>query len=311
MLKNTALRGGMLLMALALVLLPGCPPQRRPEVRQNVQGTEPTLSLFIAETGRRVSIKMEEYLHGVVAAEMEPTWPREALAAQAILARTFTVERIAAGGVRQSRGTDASTDIKEFQAYNPKRINDNVRQAVAETRGQIVTYNGRPVRAWFHAYSGGRTASPAEGLDFSGGATPYLTPVTDRPSEREARWSAQFTSSQVRSAIRSVTGRDPGAVTRITIERRGPSGRALTLRVNNVSVKATALRLAIGSTRMRSTLLDSVSTASGRVAMRGRGYGHGVGLSQLGALKLAKEGRSAQEIIDFYFTGVVIEQRWR
>ena len=71
---------------------------------------------------------------GVVAAEMDTKWPVNALAAQAILARTFTMENIQEGRVRQLRGTDASTSVEEFQAYEPAKINDNVRKAVEMTR---------------------------------------------------------------------------------------------------------------------------------------------------------------------------------
>ncbi len=110
-------------------------------------GQEPVLKVFIAETGKIASIPFEEYLKGVVAAEMEPDWPLEALGAQAIVARTFTLQKIAEKGGVPARGTHASTDIKEFQAYNADKITENVRQAVKKTRGKVVVKDGEFIRA--------------------------------------------------------------------------------------------------------------------------------------------------------------------
>ena len=108
--------------------------------------------------------------------------------------------------------------------------------------------------------------------------------------------------------------RDAGAsvseLTGISIGQRGESGRATTLMISGREVSAPAFRLAIGSTKMRSCLIESLRVEDGRVLMSGKGYGHGVGMSQWGAYAMAQAGRTAQEIVLHYFTGVTIDQAW-
>ena len=153
----------LLVISIILVMAIACTsPQRKPDTKPSDQPDkeEPIISLYIAETGEKTEIGLEEYIKGVVAAEMDVNWPVEALAAQAILARTFTLEKIEEGGVK-ARGTDASTDIKEFQAYNKEKINDNVTKAVERNRGEVVKYQGKLINAWFHADGVGKTSASA------------------------------------------------------------------------------------------------------------------------------------------------------
>ncbi|MEW6663386.1 MAG: SpoIID/LytB domain-containing protein [Bacillota bacterium] len=300
----------MLLLLIFAFSSTGCPsPARRPAVRQ-----EPTISLFVHETGEIKKIKLEEYLQGVVAAEMDPTWHPNALAAQAILARTFTMKKIQEGGVKE-RGTDASTDVKEFQAYDPTRVNDQVREAVDRTRGEVALYRDNYINAWFFADGGGRTAASAEeGLAFKKEPAPYIHSVEDPgfaitlPENKS--WTARFPMEKVRQAIREATGQDPGAVSSASIVSRGPSGRATSIKIGNVTLSAPALRLALGSTEMRSTLLEDLSVKNNMLVMKGKGYGHGVGMSQWGARALAEQGKSPEEIVQYFFKGIKIEKRW-
>lgn len=306
----------LLMFALVVTACARLGPERKPEVipSPNQLKEEPTISLFINETGEKKQIKLEEYLTGVVAAEMEPDWPVNALAAQAILARTFTMENIASGRVRQLHGTDVSTSVEESQAYDPSRINDNVRNAVQKTRGEVITHNGRYIKAWFSASNGGTTASATEGLAYFKTPTPYIKANADDPYSINntlpeiAQWIATIPGSKVREAVRSVGGSDPGPVTSASIEEKGPSGRTVKLRINNTSVGGPAFRLAAGSTEIRSMLLTNVSVQGGNLVLTGKGYGHGVGLSQWGARNRANDGQSPEEIARFYFQDIRIEK---
>ncbi|OAT80679.1 SpoIID/LytB domain-containing protein [Desulfotomaculum copahuensis] len=278
-------------------------------------GREPAISLYINETGQKKTLKLEDYVAGVVAAEMEPSWPVNALAAQAILARTFTMENIKAGRVKRLHGTDASTSVEEFQAYNPARINDNVRQAVARTRGEVVTHRGDYIKSWFSACDGGVSASAAEGLAYTKKPTPYVKAgVKDNclsiTTPENRHWVHKFPLAAVRAAVQQVTGRDPGAITGAVVVRRGPSGRAEQLRIGGVTVGAPALRLALGSDLMRSTLLTGVSVDADSLILTGKGYGHGVGMCQWGARLMAQQGRSPQEIIRFYYQNIKLQKLW-
>lgn len=284
-------------------------PAPRPGPVPEPRREEPTVSLFVAETGKTKSLKMEEYIAGVVAAEMDPKWPRQALAAQAILARTFTLHKMDQGKTRH--GTDASTDVKEFQAYDSSRINDMVRAAVQDTRGEVITHKGRFIRAWFHSCAGGMTATAEEGLGFTGEAVPYVKVVRDPPcaNPQKQNWTASFSKNEVMSAARKA-GAQVSDLDRIRVADRGPSGRATKLDIGGTVVGAPEFRVAIGPDRMKSTLLESLRVEGDRVVMRGRGWGHGVGVSQFGALDKAKKGWDAERIIGYYFDGIDIRKLW-
>ncbi|MBZ4688415.1 MAG: stage sporulation protein [Clostridia bacterium] len=307
---------------LAVFLLMGIACQnvaRKPEVERNKElaeryKEEPTISLYVAETGKTKEIKLEEYIKGVVATEMDPTWPERALAAQAILARTFTLKKIEEGGV-EKRGTDASTDVEEFQAYDAARINDRVEKAVNMTRGEVVTYNGRLINGWFHADAGGQTAASAqEGLDYKDEKTPYIKSVKDpgfQITEPENKsWTAEFPLSEVRQKIKQQTGSDPGNIQGVKVISKGPSGRITRVQMGYTTISGNGLRLALGKDRMRSTLVEEMNVIDGRLVIRGRGYGHGVGMSQWGARKLAEDGRSPEEIVRYFFRNVKIQKIW-
>lgn len=307
------------LVALVLIgLVWGCArgPQRKPvEPVPGAPDREPTISLYVKEQGIKKNIKLEEYLAGVVAAEMEPSWPENALSAQAILARTFTMENIQAGRVKKLHGTDASTDVEEFQAYDPSRINDKVRQAVASTRGQVITYRGDYVKGWFSACDGGISATAQEGLAYTKEPTPYIKagardgcPAITVPENQH--WRVELPLEQVRAAVQKISGTDPGSINAVDIAERGPSGRATKIKIGSATVSGPDLRLALGSDKVRSMLISSARVQDNNLVLEGKGYGHGVGLCQWGAKKLASEGKSPQEIIKFYYRDVDIQKLW-
>lgn len=307
-------------MVAAALVASGCglfkAPQKKPPApqQQGAQGAEPQISVYMHETGEKKNMPMEEYIAGVVAGEMKNDWPVEALAAQAIVARSFTVEEIETKGGVPARGTQASTDIKEFQAYNAKAVNDNVKKAVQMTRGMVATHQGKPIRTWFHASAGGVTATAKEGLNFREAEPPYIQSVQspdDLAPEDVKNWTASFTKQEVMATLGKM-GQKVTGIDSVEIGQKGPSGRATSLVFNkNVQVSAPDFRVQIGSTELKSMLLDSVTVEGDKVTFSGKGYGHGVGLSQWGAHKMAKDGRKPEEIVNHYFKGVTIEKRWQ
>lgn len=318
--KNCMRFLGVMFVLLLALAAAGCPsPGKKPaepDVKQKTQvyKQEPTISLFINETKKTERIKLEKYLEGVVAAEMDPKWPDNALAAQAILARTFTLKKIKDGGVK-AHNTDASTNVEEFQAYDPHRINNKVKKAVRATRGQVILYQGAYINAWFFADGGGRTAASAvEGLAFKKEKAPYIKSVSDPgfaiTAPENKSWTAAFSASEVRKAVQSTLGKDPGELRSASILEKGPSGRAMTVKINDTVLSAPALRLALGSEKMRSTLVDQFSATGGRLVMHGKGFGHGVGMSQWGARALAEKGKSPAEIVKYWFRDVKLKKLW-
>ncbi|MCX7780132.1 MAG: SpoIID/LytB domain-containing protein [Negativicutes bacterium] len=317
-----------LMLALSLLLIPvflitGCTLFRSPQPKptpapspapaKNIQGPEPNIVVFMHETGEKKTMKIEDYIAGVVAGEMKPDWPIEALAAQAIIARTYTIEAIETKGGVPERGTQASTDIKEFQAYSAQAVNDNVRKAVQMTRGMVAVYQGKPIKSWFHASAGGITANAKEGLNYKEENPAYIQSVQspdDLAPDDVKNWTVSFSQQEVMAALAKI-GKKVAAVESFAIQEKGQSGRATIFVVNNgVQVPAPEFRVAIDSTKLKSLLLDKVEMAGDKITFTGKGYGHGVGMSQWGAHKMAKEGRKPEEIITYYFKGVTVEKRW-
>lgn len=278
----------------------------------NDQGI-PLLQVYLVDEEKNEEMDLESYLQGVLAGEMKNDWPLEALKAQAILARTFVLKFNAE---KQSKypGADISTDIEEAQAYDATGVNERIEQAVNGTRGMVLSYEGTLPYAWFHAHSGGVTARAKEGLAYEKDEPGYTKAVAGKESgdaPAEAReWSASFPAKAVMEAGKKVGLSANEGLETITVGERGESGRAVTILINGQSISAPELRIALGSTHMRSTLLTSLRLENGRVAMAGKGYGHGVGMPQWGAYALAQSGQTAEEIVTYYFQDVTVEKLW-
>ncbi len=281
---------------------------------------EPTVNLVVDESGRTASLPMEAYIQGVVAGEMgqlpsdfgETDWPHEAYAAQAILARSFALSFLGEDGV-----VNISSDIQEAQAYASDKITPAISRAVEATRGMVLVSRDRFVKAWFHSYSGGHTATAKEGLNYTDPEPNFVSarrmPENEFVPDETRSWQAAVPLAQVAQAMREL-GRDVGNVSSVEISERGPSGRATTLSVagsgGDAQVHAADLRVALGSERVRSTLFESLRVEGDQLVMAGLGYGHGVGLSQWDAYHFAKQGRSAEQILREFFKEVDIVKAW-
>ena len=288
------------------------------KLETNEQGV-PVLKVYVVSDEKVERMDAETYVQGVLAGEMKNDWPLEALKAQAILARTFVLKFVQEKESRYE-GADISTDIEEAQAYDATGINDRIRRAVAETEGMVLYSHDQLPYAWFHAHSGGMTELARAGLGWEKEEPPYTTvaqgnePETaqDAQALTDAQaWQARFSFEEFQAACARQGVETPvSAATRITVDQRGDSGRAVSIRVGEHPVQAAELRLALGSTKMRSTLLTSLKTDADGILMAGKGYGHGVGMSQWGAYGMAQEGKSAEEIVMHYFREVTLARAW-
>ena len=302
--ENTTTRGALLSQADAPAL---------PDTLDYGEDGVPTIIVYDVAERDYKRLNIEDYVMGVLAGEMRNDWPMEALKAQAILARTFVLKFISE---KQSKydGADISTDISEAQAYAPDQINERIEKAVSETRGQVLSAGGELPYAWFHAHSGGKTELPVEGLDYDQENPSYLrvveSPDSDSAPTTVKNWTTKYTANQVARAAKEA-GVDMGrTVTSIEAGKKSESGRTIYFLINGRQVSAPALRLQLDSTVLKSTLISSVELKDGRVTFTGSGYGHGVGMSQWGAYALALDGRTAEEIISWYFTGVGVATVW-
>lgn len=279
----------------------------------------PRLDVYIVDEKAVRNMDIETYVQGVLAGEMKNDWPIEALKAQAILARTFVLKFIEE---KESRYPSAhiSTDIEEAQAYDASAVNDAIRRAVEETRGMVLASDGKLPYAWFHAHSGGMTELAKTGLGWKDSEPAYTQSVQgaepqsadDMQALRDAQsWTASFPYEEFESALNRL-GVEVALTedSELTIAKRGESGRADTISVDGQEVSAAELRIALGSTKIRSTLFSSLKAEKGKVVMAGKGYGHGVGMSQWGAYGMAQAGKRAVEIVKHYFKNVTVEKLW-
>ena len=297
---------------LPLLLLTGCakpaPKDFTAEVLPSPSTEPPLLAVHIVDQNAVVQMDIETYVAGVVAGEMPNTWPIEALKAQAILARTFVLKFVTEKDSRYP-GADISTDITEAQAYNARAVNERIQRAVQETAGLILlTEDSKLPYAWFHSHSGGKTETAVDGIDWQGEEPAYIISTSGCEAD-SAPWEASFTIEEFLAACREA-GADVTSCEVVKIGEKGNSGRAVTLLVDGTPVNAARLRIALGSTKMRSTLIAPPTVRNGEIHMTGRGYGHGVGMSQWGAYNLAQLGKTAEEIALHYYYRLRVVKVW-
>lgn len=314
-------RSLMALLLGGLLLLTGCSAASRgtkeedkavlppmPDKVTTFEDGVPVLNVYVVDTDETVEMTIEAYLCGVLAGEMKSDWPMEALKAQAILARTFVLKFMTEKESKYG-GADVSTDIEEAQAYNAEAVDDNIRRAVEETQGMVLSSGGELPYAWFHAHSGGKTEYAKEGLNWKA-EEPRYTRVgngheNDMADAEAAEWSASFDQMTVLAAAKEA-GSTIEKMDSAKVGESSSSGRAVTLIIGGQKVNAPDFRIAIGSTEMRSTLLTDIRVEDGKLIMSGKGFGHGVGMSQWGAYALAKQGKKAEEIAMEYFRNVEV-----
>lgn len=292
------------------------PAQEKPVLPEKLPLNDegiPMIRVFEMDEETISEMDLESYLMGVVAGEMKNDWPMEALKAQAILARTFVLKFC---DEKKSKypGADISTDIEEAQAFDATAVNERVEQAVKETEGMVLSHNGELPYAWFHAHSGGMTAKAKVGLNYEKEEPGYTKVIAGLDSEKapeEAKaWEAAFTEKEFLAGVKQCGVKGISSIESLAVGKRGVSGRAETIMVNGEEVNAANLRIALGSTKMRSTLLSTLNYTDGKVNMTGKGYGHGVGMPQWGAYGMAESGKTAEEIVTYYFQDVTVEKLW-
>jgi stage II sporulation protein D len=302
---------------LSLALLTSCttraPKDFAAEILPSPSAEPPLLSVHIVAENAIARMDIETYVAGVVAGEMPNSWPLEALKAQAILARTFVLKFVTEKDSRYP-GADISTDIAEAQAYNADAVNERVLRAAQETAGLILlTEDNILPYTWFHSHSGGMTETARAGIDWQGEEPSYTRSTPGRESaaapEQVAKWSLTVSKEDFVAACRKA-GAEVSSCEVIKVGQKGESGRAMTLVVDSVTVNAARLRMSLGSAKMRSTLLTELTAEDNVIRMSGRGYGHGVGMSQWGAHALAQLGKSAEEIALHYYNGLRVVKAW-
>ena len=271
-------------------------------------------SMQIVEEGRgRLTVinelPLEDYVMGVLAGEVPRNWPLEALKAQAVAARTFAVFQ-----QREARKKGLPYDLEntaQSQVYQGSGlVNDNIRRAVMGSQGEVLTYKGNPIPAFFHSNCGGRTANA---LDVFSKDQPYLrsVPCPFDGNGSHYRWRSEVKIPELVRKLRA-EGVGLADVVRLDILSRDGSGRVREVSLldadgSHKNMKGTRFRMAVGPDVVRSTRFDS-RIEGDKVVFTGRGWGHGVGLCQEGACGMAMKGYSAFDILRHYYQGITVER---
>ncbi|BBA79081.1 sporulation protein [cyanobacterium endosymbiont of Rhopalodia gibberula] len=236
-------------------------------------------------------VDLEEYLYSVVGSEAYPTWPIEALKSQAVVARTYALYK---SSKAQNRYYDLDTTTKT-QVYRGLETEFvTTHEAVNGTAGQVLTHNGKVILAAFHSSSGGHTENVE---DVWSSPLPYLRGVVDYDQLAPVfQWRKSFNAGQMGQLIGGI-----GAVRSLIPQRTTPHGRIITLKVvgtrGSKNITDDNLRKALD---LKSTLF-TVSANNETFQIDGRGYGHGIGLSQWGSHYLAEQGIPYDQIVSHYY----------
>lgn len=282
----------------ARLVLPGPGPHR-------VEGRRyrGAIEVEAGPSGLRVvnELPLEAYVAGTLLGEVHESWGEAVLQAQAVAIRTYALHRRARAG---RRGFDLEADTRGQVYLGMDGESERAWEAVRATGGQVLAWHGEAILAAFHGTAGGRTASAAE---VWGREVPYLGSVAVEGEELspDTYWRAPVSAGELAAALAGL-GHEIGAIERVAVAERTPSGRCAALRVGGTAgeaeVPATALRRALGETRLRSTLFDVRSSPDG-VIFVGSGHGHGVGMSQWGARAMAERGAGYRAILGRFYPG--------
>ena len=275
---------------------------------------EKTSDIKVYTDGRIVEMPLEEYLVGVVAAEMPASYDIEALRAQAVAARTYTLYKRNHGGCNAHEGADICTDSNHCQAYmtrdemaalwgtDTEACVDKITEAVTSTSGEVMLYDGQEIQVFYHACAGGMTEN-CENVYSQ--ALPYLVAVSSEGEEGYSRFYGEVTVSYdaFKSAMEDFSpGINIGDVrTCIGGIVRFDSGRIESIEIGDQTFTGREIR-GIFSLNSANFTVDT----NGDVTFETVGYGHGVGMSQTGANAMAQDGAGYIEILTHYYVGVTI-----
>lgn len=251
-------------------------------------------------------LPLEDYLVGLINCEISSAWPIEAIKAQAVIARTYAVNRREA---RRNGLYHLESSVMD-QVYGGCEIEDSrARRGVSETAGEVLTYNGAVIQAFYHSSCGGKTES-AENV--WGASIPYLKGVDCQYCKLSpsTAWDQKLSLKEIEERLKA-SGFKVGGLAGIRTGGRNNSGRLKNVIAviprGEVAIPGPQFRKAIGYGVIKSTNF-TVKVVNGDVFFSGLGNGHGVGLCQWGAKQRALEGFSYSEILSYYYPGTELKK---
>ena len=260
------------------------------------------------ENGNIDRVFFEEYVKGVLAGEMPTSFDLEALKAQAVAARSYVLKKMEQNKeqdydvvdtvMNQVYLDDATLKEKWKDKYEEK--NNKIKQAIVETKGEYMTYNNEVIEAFFFSTSTGKTENSGEVFQTQ---LPYLKSVDSAWDEEVSPVFSQDNNLSLEEFYQKLNIEyNPNL--KIEITKTTSTGRIKELKINDHEFKANDIYQKLN---LRSTFFD-IKQKDNQVEITTKGYGHGVGMSQYGALAMAKKGYKYQDILQYYYQGVEIKK---
>lgn len=274
------------------------------------------IKLLHKKTGEVEEVPIDTYLCNVVSAEMPADFEIEALKAQAVVARTYTLYKIKSKKHENSDICDDSTCCQawitkedRFARWEESKRESNwkkIEQCVNDTKGKVVTYNNEPINAFFHSNSGGKTEVPVN--VWGGSNLPYLKSVETTGEEGYSQYDSEVILSRDELINKLKTKYEDIQIDfnnneDIKIIEYTDSDRVKTVKFGNHEVSGTETRTLLG---LKSTNFEIIKENE-IIKFRVKGYGHGVGMSQTGSNTLAKQGKNYKEIIQHFYKDIEIK----
>lgn len=275
------------------------------------------VKLLHIKTGQIEELGLDEYLYGVVSSEMPASYEKEALKAQSVVARTYTLHKMS--GNKKHKNANICDDSTCCQAWISKEDRlakweeksretywNKIVNCVNETQGKMITYDGKPINAFFHANSGGSTEAP---INVWGGiGYPYLQTVQTSGEDDYSQYKSTVTvtKKQLIETIQKLHSNfeiDFEEEDCIKIKEYTEGNRVKSIKIGNLNLTGVEVRTLFG---LKSANFK-VSMEKQNITFEVIGFGHGVGMSQTGADSLAKQGKNYEEIIYHFYTGVEIQ----
>lgn len=283
-----------------------------------------TIKVFLREQNKIVKLNLEEYVIGVVSAEMPASFDVEALKAQAVAARTYAVAHIKSvtgtgcslngkadicDSVHCQVYMDKKTRLDKWNEKDEEGLYNKIVQAVASTKGEILTYKGRLVLSpYYFSTSSGNTESSS---DIFGVDEPYLKSVVSDGEEKAYKYETKYTMTKYQF-LKGIKDKYPA------LNLKSVNINDNTVKINERTDKGTVKKITIANVNITGTELRSIfklTSANFTITYSGdnlnivcKGYGHGVGMSQWGAGIMAKDGFDYKDILMHYYTGVDVNK---
>ena len=277
-------------------------------------------------------VDLESYLKGVVPSEMPASYEMEALKAQAVCARSYAVRQMQDYAYPEYQAH--VNDSTDYQVYNNSASQQAATEAVQETAGKVLKYNGNIITAYYYSTSCGKTTTMAAWGTKEKAENAYLqsVEVKDQTGDYERnlpwyRWEADIDQNTLSKMIAENTKKNIGTVQSLEVTKSGPGGAALQIKVSGdlgtvVVDTENKIRRALGGSGYEIKKQDGTAVKGSRLLpsaffkvekkgntfkIKGGGYGHGIGMSQNGANEMAKKGKNYQQILQMFYPGTTIE----